>query len=69
MARKEWTKQEYLNWANWLKGARPPEQREHDTFVINQVRRFDPQVADLVQANTDAVDNIVAAITSRLEPR
>jgi len=59
----QWTKQDYLNWANSIA------RMELSPDVIDQVRRFDPLVADLVQANDDACQKVIDYVKSRLEDK
>lgn len=68
MARKPWTKQDYLDWAHRVV-ADVKRNMPEINFNIEQMKRFDPQAAALVQANTDAAVKLHDHLEDRLEPK
>lgn len=65
----EWSKQDFINWTAHVSRARGQSVKNQDDFIISQVKRFDPQLAEKLTAYSTVVDDLVTHIRSRLEPK
>jgi hypothetical protein len=64
---REWTKEDYLYYVRSINAL--DKELSNVEFVLSQVRRFDPQLADLVKTNDAAVRDVIAHVKARLEPK